>query len=192
MSFAPKPTDPGRRKLLKAGLVGTAVLATAGIAVSVTSFNRASQQPATEGFGFLRPDDIILLSALIPAALGSTLSADLATRTPILDTMLQRIDGMILRLGAPNQKQLLQLFDLLSFAPSRYLTAGLTSTWDKATPAEVDAFLQRWRDSRVGLFNAAYRMLCKVATVTYFALPASFKESGYPGPWAPMYNAVNS
>lgn len=192
MTFAPKPTNPSRRNFLKVGLVGSAVLATVGVTAGIVSFNKVSNQPAAEGFTFLRKSDAVILAAIIPAVLGTTLTANQAERQTIIDKMLIRIDDSIAHMGEPNKKQVLQLFDLLSFAPTRYLAARVKTAWDKATQDEVESFLESWRYSRVGLFNAAYRMLTKVATVTYFALPVSFAESGYPGPWATMYNAVNS
>lgn len=182
--------DPSRRRFLRVGLAGTAVLSTVGITAGVVGFKRVSSQDAATGYYFLRPSDVALFTALVPAVLGHALPQD-DSKTAVIEEVVKRIDDTCMRLGSPNQKELTQLFDLLSFAPSRRLAAGLKTPWESASVEEATAFLERWRNSSVSLFNAAYRVLIKLPANAYYAMPESFAASGYPGPLAHMYNAIN-
>lgn len=181
--------NPSRRRFLRVGLAGTAILATVGVASGVVGFKRVSGQTTAEDFQFLRPSDVELFTVLVPAILGTALPTD---SPDTVHEVIARIDDTCMRLGSPNQKELGQLFDLLGFAPTRRLAAGVKQPWPNTSTAEAEAFLERWRNSSVGLFNAAYRVLTKLTANAYFAMPESFAASGYPGPLAYMYNAINN
>jgi len=56
----------------------------------------------------------------------------------------------------------------------------------------LQAFLSRWRDSRFATLNAGGNVLVKLVSTSYYALPASWPASGYPGPLEHLYKAVNS
>lgn len=180
--------NPSRRRFLKVGLASTAVLATVGATTGVVSFKRTSNQPVAAGFQFLRPADVAFFTAVVPAILGSSLPAN---QPQLVHDVVLRIDDTCMRLGSPNRKELSQLFDLLNFAPTRRLAAGIKQPWSDTSLADAEAFLDRWRNSSVGLFNAAYRVLTKLVANAFFAMPESFATSGYPGPLAHMYNAIN-
>ncbi len=180
--------NPSRRRFLRVGLAGTAILATVGITSGVVGFKRVSGQATAEGFHFLRPTDVELFTALVPAILGTALPAK---NPQLIHEVVLRIDDTCKRLGSPNQKELGQLLDLLSFSPTRRLAAGIKKSWPDTSQEDAEAFLERWRNSSVGLFNAAYRVLTKLVANAYFAMPESFAASGYPGPLAHMYNAIN-
>lgn len=183
--------DPSRRTFLRAGVAGTAILATVGITTGVIGFKRVSNQDVATGYQFLRPDDVELFRALTPAILAGSLPKDESQHSAIINDILLRIDDTCMRLGPANQKELGQLFDLLNFAPTRRLAAGIKQPWANLSINDAEAFLTRWRESSVGLFNAAYRVLTKLPSNAYFAMPASFAATGYPGPLAHMYNAIN-
>jgi len=181
--------NPSRRRFLRVGLAGTAILATVGVTSGVVGFRRVSTQASAEGFEFLRPSDVELFTTLVPAILGTALPAH---NPQIIREIILRIDDTCKRLGSPNQKELGQLFDLLGFAPTRRLAAGIKQPWSDTSSTDAEAFLERWRNSSVSLFNAAYRVLTKLTANAYFAMPESFAASGYPGPLAHMYNAINN
>jgi len=180
--------NPSRRRFLRVGLASTAILATVGVTSGVVGFKRVSGQATAAGFEFLRPSDVELFTALVPAILGTALPAN---NPQLIHEVVLRIDDTCKRLGFPNQNELSQLFDLLGFAPTRRLAAGIKQSWPDTSQEDAEAFLERWRNSSVGLFNAAYRVLTKLTANAYFAMPESFAASGYPGPLAHMYNAIN-
>ncbi len=174
-----------RRTFLKLSLTGSAALSAAGIAATLSGCG-GTQPPAT-GFQFLRDADVALFRALIPQVLdGIVLTAGDA------EECLHRLDLGCLLLDKPAQDEVRKLFGLLNTGLLRRLTTGVRNSWDQASAEEIQAFLKRWHDSGVGLFNAGYRALVKLVSVSYFCMPVSRRVSGYPGPWDPMYKAVNA
>ncbi|MEK6806611.1 MAG: hypothetical protein AABY95_08180 [Pseudomonadota bacterium] len=174
-----------RRSFLKLSLAGSAALSAAGLTATLTGCSGAPT-PAT-GFQFLRDADVTLFRALIPQVLdGIALDAAAA------EECLRRIDLGCFLLEAPAQSEVRKLFDLLNTGLLRRLTTGVSKSWDQAGAEEVQTFLARWHDSSVGLFNAGYRVLVKLVSVSYFCMPQSRKFSGYPGPLDYMYKAVNA
>ncbi len=174
-----------RRSFLKLSLTGSAALSAAGLTATLSGCG-GGQTPMT-GFQFLRDADVILFRALIPQVMDS-IALDAATA----EECLRRIDLGCLLLGTPAQAELRKLFDLLNTGLLRRLTTGVSKPWDRANGEEIQAFLKRWHDSGVGLFNAGYRALVKLVCVSYFCMPVSRKLSGYPGPLDYMYKAVNA
>lgn len=177
--------DLDRRTFLKLGLAGTTVLGIAGLGGALAGCAK-TEEAVAQGFRFLRDADLKLLKALMPVALEGRPDADIAADG------LRVLDGLLLRAGTPAQAELRKLFDLLHVTPLRWLTTGVRKPWNEAGADEVRAFLERWRDSSVGLFNAGYRVLVKLATVPYYAQPAGYRSAGYPGPLASLYAVVNS
>jgi hypothetical protein len=177
--------DLDRRSFLKLGLAGSAALSVVGLGAALTGCGK-SEQAVAQGFRFLRDADLVLLKALVPVALEGRPDAGIAVDG------LRLLDELLLRAGTPAQAELRKLFDLLHLTPTRWLTTGVRKPWDQAGADEIRAFLARWRDSSVGLFNAGYRVLIKLATVPYYAQPAGYRSTGYPGPLAALHAAVNT
>ena len=174
-----------RRSFLKLGLGGAALLGAAGLTASLSGCGGAQKPPAS-GYYFLREDDVALFGALIPVV-----HAGAALTPVIVSEALHRVDGAMLYLQPPGQREMRKLLDLLHTPLLRRLATGVRTSWPQATPAEVDAFLARWRHSGTGLFNAGYAALVKFVSVAYYAQTASQQVSGYPGPLPIMYRAVN-
>ena len=190
----PQFADLNRRSFLKIGLGGALVLGAASVAVGLGSC--ATQSPdrvsavgtrmdASYQFRFLTTEDIALFEALLPAILGPDLPEPLQARNTAIAATIERIDAGIHKFGPANQKELRQLFDLLNFSLSRVTVAWVWSSWPKVTTAEADAFLERWRTSRIGLFNSGYIALTKISNVAFYGHRDFWQRSGYPGP--PQY-----
>lgn len=180
-----------RRSLLKLGLAGSVVLGAAGLGAGLSGCHRR-EESAAQGHAFLHDADLHLFRALIPAVTAGTLPSEAAAREARMLEILRRIDGGCMLLGAPAQKELRKLFDLLNFGVTRRLAAGVSTPWSEVGVADADAFLNRWHDSRIGLFNAGYRVLVKLVAVSNYGIPAVWASAGYPGPLDYMYKAVNS
>ncbi len=177
-----------RRDFLKLS-AGSAALLSAG-ALTATLAGCAKREAAAGGYRFLRPADLMLFTALAPAVLGSTLPAQ--GRAAHVESVLKGIDATAARLLLPAQTELYKLFDLLNGGLTRRLATGVSKPWAAADPAEVDAFLARWQGSSIGLFNAGYRALTKFVTGAWVGTDAGLKAAGYPGPYRPMFDAVNA
>jgi hypothetical protein len=180
-----------RRSFLKLGVAGTLALGTVGFGAGLTGCHRR-EEAAAQGYKFLRDADLILFRALIPAITDGTLPTEAAAREARMLEILMRIDAGCWRLGAPAQKEVKKLFDLLNFGLTRRLAAGVSSPWDEVSAADAAVFLERWRNSSIGLFKAGYRVLVKLVAVSNYSIPAVWPLAGYPGPLAVMYQAVNS
>ena len=177
-----------RRDFLKLS-VGSVALLSAG-ALTASLAGCAKTQTPAKGYAFLRDADLALFAALTPVVLGSTLPTQ--DRAAHIERVLKGVDATALRTLLPTQKALYQLFDLLSTGLTRRLTTGVSKPWAEADPAEVQAFLIRWQSSSIGLFNAGYRGLTKFITGAWVGTDAGLKAAGYPGPWQPMFDAVNA
>lgn len=186
----PEQVDGKRRSLLQLGLFGSALLATAGTTASLSGCTGRTESAAA-GYQFLRDADLPLLRALVPGTLASLLPAAGAERERLIDDLLQRIDLSGHRLGHPNQKALLQLFDLLNLRLSRWALTGV-GAWEQATPEQVQQFLERWRLSAFSLLNAGYRALIKLVAGAFYGTPAGWAAANYPGPPPGPYQVFNS
>lgn len=167
-----------RRQLLKTGAMGGMLLATGSATALLTGCAQA--QPAS-GFSFLRDAEIKVLRAIIPTVLAGTLPEGKAA-APAVDKTLRSLDQLLAQSSVAVGDQTHQLFALLSMAPTRIALAGVWSDWPDASPVDIEVFLLRWRDSRLGLLRGAYLGLCKIIHVAWYLLPESYAAVGYSAP----------
>jgi hypothetical protein len=186
-----RPLDPFRRELLKLGVAGSLAFGVLGAGAALSGCSRREAASAA-GYAFLRDADLAVMRALLPAILAGTLPADATQRVARVEEALHRLDGFGVALSQFSQEALRQLFDLLSFGPTRRFACGIAAPWSEVDVAQADAFLQRWRDSSVGLFNGGYRALVKLACVSHFTIAASIGVTGYPGPLKYVFDAANA
>lgn len=177
-----------RRDFLKLSAGSLALLSAASLTATLAGC--AKQVAPADGYAFLRPADLLLFTAITPAVLGSTLPLD--DRAAHITRVLKGVDATAARVLLPTQTALYKLFDLLNTGLTRRLTTGVSQPWEEADPAQVQAFLLRWQTSSIGLFNAGYRGLTKFVTGAWLGTDAGLKAAGYPGPWKPMFDAVNA
>ncbi|MBZ0335061.1 hypothetical protein [Marinobacter sp. AL4B] len=188
-----------RRSFLKTGVGGTLFLGTVSLTAGLSGCATApagrisaveSRMNASYQFQFLSKDDIALFEALLPALFAGALPEDPNKRQFEIAATIERVDQGIVQFGAPNQKELRKLFDLLNFAPTRITLARVWSDWPSVTTKEADAFLNRWRNSRLGLLNNGYIALSKIANVAFYGHENQWHLTGYPGPPAWMVDAL--
>jgi hypothetical protein len=179
-----------RRDFLKVGAGFSAALACAGALGVFGGCGEAAKSPA-QSFGFLREGDLALFSALAPAVVLDLAQLDAGERSARLGAALHKLDATCSALDSSNQQELRKLLDLLAVAPLRYLLAGV-GAWNEASTETLQAFLARWRGSRFATLNAGGNVLVKLISTSYYVLPSTWQASGYPGPLAHMYKAVNS
>ncbi len=166
-----------RRRFLAAGIVGTAALATAGW----WAWSRRSI-PETTGGRALSPDAQAIVAAIVPAMLAGALPADARARGAAINETAAGVDQAVAGLSPATQRELGQLFTLLSLPPVRRAFAGLASPWDEATVDDVGAFLDRWHDSRWALKRSAYDALHQLIVAAWYGNPRSWAAIGYDGP----------
>jgi hypothetical protein len=179
-----------RRDFLKVGAGFSAALACAS-ALSVLGGCAETPKSPAQSFGFLREGDLALFGALAPAVVLDLAQLDAAARTARLGDVLHHLDATCSALDSSKRQELRKLLDLLAVAPLRYLLTGV-GAWGEASTETLQAFLARWRGSRFATLNAGGNVLVKLISTSYYVLPATWPASGYPGPLASVYKAVNS
>jgi len=176
-----------RRQLIQTGVFGTAILSAAsttsmltGCAQLPTSYPLSGNQRSP--YKFLTKDDISLISAILPAVVGTHWPQSEESQKYASAETLMRVDTFISRLGTFNMEQLRKLFDLLEFRPTRFMTTGIWTTWDNVTISQARGFLQSWQSSSFSLLTGGYNALTDVIGFSWYSNPKNTQAFGYSGP----------
>lgn len=169
---------PTRRQFIKAGLLGGAALAAAGLFWS-RGLKEAPGGAVPPGLTLSQRS---IVAALAPAILAGALPESGEARSLAVARTVDGVGVAITGLSAAAQKELGELFALLGFAPARVLLAGLWPRWEEATPAQIADFLQGWRYSRFALLRSAYAGLHDLVLGAWYGNPDAWEAIGYPGP----------
>ncbi|GAB2877235.1 hypothetical protein GCM10027277_53140 [Pseudoduganella ginsengisoli] len=164
-----------RRTFLKAGVLGALVLAAGGAV-----YRKVQGPPALAPYR-LDGGARTVLTAIVPAILGPMLPAGGADRAAAIARTVDGVQGAVATLPLVTQKEIQDLFGLLSLAPARRLLAGVPA-WEEASADQVSAFLQGWRTHRLGLLRGAYAALHDLVLGAWYAQPDAWAAIGYPGP----------
>ena len=166
-----------RRSLLKIGVLGGAVLATAGVTVALV--DRFASAPA-QGHLALRPADLPILAALVPVmlegAVEPTRLSDAARNT------IQGLDHQLAHLSPEMLKLTRQMLDVLALPVTRGPLTGIWGGWESASPEAVRHFLARWENSALALLRMGHASLLQLVMMAWYAQPESWAHCGYPGP----------
>lgn len=168
-----------RRQFLKAGVVGGAVLAAGGAWV-VWRDVRYMQAGETAD----PPRDRIaeILGAIAPALLAGSLPEDPAQRSVALAGVTNGVKGVIAAFPPAVRGEVSDLFRLLDIRIARLLLAGIAASWRDANPADVKAFLERWRWSRIALLQSGYFALHDLVLGAWYANESAWGPLSYAGP----------
>lgn len=171
-----------RRGFLKFGLMGTGLLLGAGALGSLQgcATHQLVSQPERP-LRLLREKDAVILAAVLPVVLKGSFPADPVARQQSTDRMLIQVDEFLLHSSEFTHGELKMLFDLLHLPPTRALVAGLWRPWDEASEDDIEAFLTRWRDSRLNLLRMGYAQLTQLVSLMYYSDSHHWGDL-YPGP----------
>lgn len=161
-----------RRSFLKVGLFGAVTLAAAG------GLYRALKSPSQPHPFVLDDHARTALNAIIGAMLGSAMPPTAVAANRALAHTLESIAGLPLA----TQKEIQDLFALLTLGPVRRFLAGLPDDWSTAKREDVIAFLQSWRVHRMMMLQSAYHALHDLIYGGWYADDATWAAIGYPGP----------
>lgn len=161
-----------RRSFLKAGIFGALALATAG------GIYRMTRTPEIPGRFALDDKIRSALTAIIPAILDGAVRPG----TSDVPVAIERMHAAILSLPLATQKEIQDLFALLTLGPTRRFLAGVPDDWPQAKKEDVAAFLQSWRLHRISMLQAAYQALHDLVTGPWYADDSTWQAIGYPGP----------
>lgn len=167
----------GRRSLLKIGLLGGTVLATAGVTVALV--DRFASAPA-EGYQALRPADLPVLAALVPVMLEG--AVELPRLADASAATVQGLDHQLAHLSPEMLKLTRQMLDVLALPVTRGPLTGIWGGWETASPEAVRNFLTRWENSSLALLRMGHASLLQLVMMAWYARPESWARCGYPGP----------
>lgn len=172
------PLQTGRRDFLRVGVLGAMALSTVSFSAMLTG---CASAPPASGLRVLRESDLVLLRALMPVVLEGAFPTD-DSRVKVLNDSLQLLDALLVGSSHAGQQQVRQLFDLMTFAPTRRLVVGLEQDWAQAAAADINTFLNSWRNSRIGMLRAGYLALTQMLTMNWYLQPRSWAAINYVPP----------
>ena len=170
------PIKTTRRGFLQLGAASATALT---LGASLASLSGCSRAPSASGFTILRTDDLALLAALAPAVLHGSYPGPLAEQAE--SKLLSALDALISTLQEYAQSQLLMLFDVLNYAPTRFLLGAPSNDWSTLSTSEINRFLDDWQHSTLALKRMGHSGLIKLMSMCWYSLPDNFLASGYPG-----------
>ncbi|HCN89444.1 MAG TPA: hypothetical protein DIT28_09725 [Oxalobacteraceae bacterium] len=163
---------PSRRSFLKVGLAGAVALALAG------GLYRALRTPS--------PLDKFTLDGDAKSALAAIVAVVLKGALPVsrqdTEAAIVRVQGAIAGLPLITQKEIQDLFALLTLGPTRRFLAGIPDNWSNAKPDDIAAFLQNWRFHRISMLQSAYLALHDLIIGPWYADESTWTSIDYPGP----------
>ena len=130
----------------------------------------------------LDADAAEVIAAIVPIMLADALPPDAAERAHAIRDTVRNVDHAIAGLSPRQIGELEHLFALLALPPVRWSLTRSARAWDDATPHEIEAFLARLRDSRIGLMRAAYDALHQLVLGAWYGDPRAWAAIGYGGP----------
>lgn len=166
-----------RRELLKLGAGASLALTTVGVTSTLTGCS--SSQPSAD-FAVLRDSDLPALRALFPAVVGE--GSVLVGNTAVLEQAISQLDTTLASASRAVQQDVLDLLGMLSLPLTRGPLTGIWGGWDAASPEALEAFLDRWKNSSLDMLRQGYKALSQLLLMSWYALPASWGDAGYPGP----------
>ncbi len=175
MALVPPDPDMRRRTLLGLGVAGAALVALAGGGTALM-YESAWRD------GKLLPAGRRLLTSVARAVLQGSLPEDATAQAIAIGGHLSRIEATVSAMPPHTQREVADLLALLALPPVRVTLGGLSSPWQDASVAEVQAALQSMRQSTLLLRRQAYHALRDLTHAAYFADPSTWPLLGYPGP----------
>lgn len=180
MSDAGAPQSPDRRRLLKRGLVGGALLLVGGALPLALRSTLVRRKPARPPRLLSETEHAVMAAVAARIVPGDGAGAAWPTADALdcagkVDTLMATAHPAV----AAEFRQLLHLFEngLVGLA-----VAGSPTPFTRCSPAAQDARLEAWRRSRVALLRSGYEALKRLAQATYYSSPEVYALVGYPGP----------
>jgi len=161
-----------RRSFLKTGLIGTLALAAAG------GLYRVRRHRDIPGKFIFDDGSRSVLNAIVPVMLNGAIDSSLTSVT----AAVSRVQDAVAGLPLSTQREIQDLFGLLTLGPTRRFLAGLPDDWPNAKQKDVMAFLDSWRLHRFGMLQSAYHALHDLITGSWYADESTWSSIGYPGP----------
>lgn len=168
-----------RRQFIRAGVIGSAALAAGGGWIAWRDRDGADARAARVALQ-VRIDRIG--GAIAPVILAGTLPADPAERAIAIKRVTTDVGHIVFSFTPPVQNEVRELFGLLDIGVARRLLTGLSDEWHEASANEIEAFLERWRHSRLAMLQSGYHALHDLIFGAWYARDSTWADIGYAGP----------
>lgn len=177
----PLPHSPGRRDLLKKGLLGGALLAVGAPLALWSRSGMLSRSPKNPLRALTQAEYSIFAAVAARLVPGDDSDAAGWPSAEALDVP-GKLDALLARLHPRAIKDFQQLLHVFENALTGLASAGVPRTFTRSSPAEQDARLEAWRHSRVALFRSGYQAMKRLGHAIYYSSPETYARVGYPGP----------
>lgn len=164
-----------RRKFIFVGVAGALA------AGAVLVLPRVGSSGAVPKGSTLVRDHVDMLRVVAAAVLGPALPPDAASREAELSRVVAAAGALIDNLPSSTRREVGDLFGLLALKPARMLL-GFSGNWEMREVSSVAQSLSSLRESSIGLKQQAYFALHDMVLGSFYAEPATWLSTGYPGP----------
>ncbi len=166
-----------RRVFLRRALIGTAAAAgTGGAGLALWPGRRLPSPGAPLRFFTEAEYSIFAIVAdrIVPAVHGQPSAADVGVAA--------KADALLAKAAPHTQTDFKRLLGLFDNALASFVLDGRATPFTRLSPAEQDAALIAWRDSRLPLRRSGFEGLQRLAGALYYSDPRAYPGVGYPGP----------
>jgi hypothetical protein len=174
------PAEPARRRFLKKGLLGGALLFLAGALPIALRSGREGGQPRRP-LKLFTPREHAIFAAVAARIVPGDDAGPAWPTAAALDCAGQ-VDALMATVHPAVGAELRQLLHLFENGLTGLLTNLSPTPFTRCAPAEQDARLQAWRRSRVAVLRSGYQALKRLSQATYYSSPEIYPRVGYPGP----------
>jgi len=164
-----------RRRFIFVGVAGAIAAGAALVLPRISASGAAAKGSA------LAQQHADMLRVVAAAVLGPALPADATSREAELSRVVSAAGALIDNFPASTRREIGDLFGLLALKPARMML-GFSGNWDMSEAPAVAQSLLALRDSSIGLKQQAYFALHDMVLGSFYAEPATWLSTGYPGP----------
>jgi hypothetical protein len=176
----PGPRRLNRRRFIKRGILGGALLLVGGAVPIALRSTLVGRRPA-RGLKLLTIEEHAILAAVAARVVPGDGAGDKWPTAEAVDCA-GKVDALMARVHPDVGAEFRQVLHLFENGLVGLLTTGTPRPFTRATPAEQDARLEAWRRSRLAVLRSGYQALKRLAQATYFSSPEVYALVGYPGP----------
>lgn len=184
---APSPTDPSsarmhsRRRFLRLGLGGTALLGVGGLLAYETSGYELDPNRAESLYAF-SVKEYLIVRAIAARMLRPDEPPERGAPYPDPDELdvAARIDVFVARLEAPERRDLRRLLHVVEHVLP--WSVGCGSRFTRLAGDDQDRVLAAMESSRLGVLRGGFVALKSLCAMAYFSDPLTWAPIGYDGP----------
>jgi hypothetical protein len=180
LSTPDAPVSPGRRSLLKRGVLGGALLFLGGVLPLALRSTFVRRKP-TRPLRVLTEDEHAVFAA-VAARLVPGDGAGPAWPTAEALDCASKVDALMATVNPGMSAEFRKLLHLFESALFGLALTGSPTPFTRLPPAAQDARLETWRHSRVALLRSGYQALNRLAHAMYYSSPEVYALVGYAGP----------